>query len=474
VLDVPTINKWSNRDNMPLFITATCEFTRYDDPRRTSAGEYVMLNPSGGGVALLTTTRAVFAGPNFDLTYSFTRQAFESLESDKARLGDMTAQTKVENAASGVAGFNTRCFTLMGDPAMRLAFPQQRVLITSRPDTMQALDKVKVSGIVADKDGNRIESFNGLVYPTVFDKVSTIQGQNNDGEGLYFYEERRNILFKGKASVKNGRFSFEFVVPKDIDRSYGTGKISLYADNGNYDATGQNSDFLIGGLSDNPVDDNDGPDVDLYLNDNQFVFGGMTNQEPDLYAEVWDENGINMVGTGIGHDITAVLDDKGANTIVLNEYYEADIDSYQSGKIRYPFNELTEGRHTLKLQVWDVNNNPTDAYTEFVVANDAVFALDHILNYPNPFTTNTDFYFEHNKPGLSLDVRIEIFTVSGKLIKTIDGNYLTNGYRVGPINWNGRDHFGDPIGKGVYLYRLKVKTPVGEVAEEFERLVILN
>jgi hypothetical protein len=181
-----------------------------------------------------------------------------------------------------------------------------------------------------------------------------------------------------------------------------------------------------------------------------------------------------MVGTGIGHDITAVLDDKGANTIVLNEYYEADIDSYQSGKIRYPFNELTEGRHTLKLQVWDVNNNPTDAYTEFVVANDAVFALDHILNYPNPFTTNTDFYFEHNKPGLSLDVRIEIFTVSGKLIKTIDGNYLTNGYRVGPINWNGRDHFGDPIGKGVYLYRLKVKTPVGEVAEEFERLVILN
>ena len=126
------------------------------------------------------------------------------------------------------------------------------------------------------------------------------------------------------------------------------------------------------------------------------------------------------------------------------------------------------------MQIWDVNNNPTDAYTEFVVANEAAFALDHILNYPNPFTTNTDFYFEHNKPGLSLNVRIEIFTVSGKLIKTIDGNYLTNGYRVGPINWNGRDHFGDPIGKGVYLYRLKVKTPVGEVAEEFERLVILN
>ncbi|GAB5538934.1 MAG: type IX secretion system sortase PorU [Salibacteraceae bacterium] len=474
VLEVPVINKWSNKDNLPLFITATCEFTRYDDPRRTSAGEYVMLNPSGGGVALLTTTRAVYAGPNFDLTYSFTRQAFESLSNNKPRLGDMTAQTKVENASTSTAGFNTRCFTLLGDPAMKLAFPREQVIITSLPDTMSALDKVEVSGIVADQNGNRIEGFNGLVYPTVFDKVSTIQGQNNDGEGVYFYEERRNIIFRGKASVKNGRFTFEFVVPKDIDRSFGDGKISLYAENGSYDASGSQSEFMIGGLSKNPVTDTEGPDVDLFMNNAKFVFGGMTNQDPDLYAEVQDENGVNMVGTGIGHDITAVLDDNGANTIVLNDYYEADVDSYQSGKIRYPFNELEQGRHTLKLQVWDVNNNPTDAYTEFVVANDAKFALDHILNYPNPFTTNTDFYFEHNKPGLSLDVRIEIFTVSGKLVKTLEGDFLNNGFRVGPINWNGRDKYGDRIGKGVYLYRIRVKTPSGEVAEEFEKLVLLN
>jgi hypothetical protein len=474
VLEVPTINKWENLNNLPLFVTATCEFTRYDDPRRTSAGEYVMFNPSGGGVALLTTTRAVYSGPNFDLTHSFTRQAFEALQGEEPRLGDMCAQTKVENASTGAAGNNTRCFTLLGDPAMRLAFPQERVIVTEYPDTIKGLEKVVIKGYVADRDSTIIKDFNGLVYPTLYDKISRIQGQNNDGEGVFFYNERRNILFRGKSSVKNGEFEFEFVVPKDINRAFGEGKLSFYAHNGEYDANGADFGCTIGGLSDNPILDDDGPQVDLYMNDDKFVFGGMTNENPDLYAKIWDENGVNMVGTGIGHDITAVLDEKGANTIVLNDYYESEVDSYQSGKIRYPFDALEEGIHTLKLQVWDVNNNPGEAYTEFVVANDEQFALDHILNYPNPFTTNTDFYFEHNKPGFSLDVRIEVFTVSGKLVKTIDGEYLNDGFRVGPINWNGRDDFGDNLARGVYLYKLKVKTPLGEHAEQYEKLVILK
>jgi len=189
---------------------------------------------------------------------------------------------------------------------------------------------------------------------------------------------------------------------------------------------------------------------------------------------VFDENGINMVGSGIGHDITAVLDNNTSNTLVLNEYYEADLDSYTSGKVLYPFRDLDEGKHSLKLQVWDVNNNPSDSYTEFVVANDEELALEHVLNYPNPFTTNTDFYFEHNKPGQALSVRIEVFTVAGKLVKTFDGEYVSDGFRIGPINWNGRDEFGDILAKGVYLYRVSVKTVLGESVEKYERLVLLK
>jgi len=483
ILEVGTINKWSNNPKLPVFITATCEFTRFDDPRRTSAGEYVMLNPDGGGVALLTTTRAVYGSPNLTLTTRFTEAAFSSITSGQQRLGDLTRLTKIRSLSIGDTGVvgenatvanNTRCFTLLGDPALKLAYPEYDVLISSMPDTIRALDKVKITGRVADKSGNTLEDFNGIVIPVVFDKESKLRTQNNDGRGTYDYDERRSIVFRGKVRAMNGLFEVEFIVPKDIEKEYGIGKVSTYAYDDSRDASGSYFDFIIGGLSENPTVDNEGPEVELYMNNTKFVFGGLTDQDPDLYAILQDFSGINMVGTGIGHDLIAVLDGNSSNTLVMNDYYEADINSYQNGKVIYPFNDLKEGLHTLKFQAWDVHNNPSEAYTEFVVANSEAFALDHILNYPNPFTTNTNFYFEHNKPGQSLDVNIDVFTVSGKLVKSIRGAYFSDGYRVGPIQWDGLDEYGDNIGKGVYLYKLNVKTPQGQTAEEFERLVILN
>ncbi len=483
VLEVGTINKWSNSPRLPVFVTATCEFTRYDDPRRTSAGEYVMLNPDGGGVALLTTTRAVYGSPNLTLTTRFTEAAFSSIASGQQRLGDLTRLTKVRSLAVGDTGTagagslianNTRCFTLLGDPALKLAYPEYDVIITQMPDTIMALDKVKITGRVADQNGNTLGDFNGIVIPVVFDKESNLRTQNNDGKGAYDYTERRSIVFRGKVRAVNGLFEVEFIVPKDIEKEYGIGKVSAYAYDEARDASGSYFEFIIGGLSSNPVVDEDGPEIDLYMNNTKFVFGGLTDQDPDLFAILQDFSGINMVGTGIGHDLIAVLDGNSSNTLVMNDYYEADINSYQSGKVLYPFNDLKEGLHTLKFQAWDVHNNPSEAYTEFVVANSEEFALDHILNYPNPFTTKTNFYFEHNKPGQSLDVNIEVFTVSGKLVKSLRGAYFSDGYRVGPIQWDGLDEYGDNIGKGVYLYKLNVKTPQGQTAEEFERLVILN
>jgi len=475
VLEVVNVNGWQNMDNMTLLITATCEFSRFDDPRRTSAGEFALLNPNGGAVALLTTTRAVYSSPNFVLTQAFTDLAYDTVGNVRPRLGDLARITKVRTVSEAAsAAANSRCFSLLGDPGLMLAYPQKQVMVENIPDTVKALEKVTVSGYIADEFGNKMSGFNGVVYPLLFDKEATLKTLNNDGIGEHTYTLRKNALFRGKASVKDGDFSFDFVVPRDIDLSFGGGKLSFYAENGEVDANGAFLDFTVGGVSDNPITDNQGPDADLFMNDNKFVFGGLTDENPELYAEVSDSNGINMVGNGIGHDITAVLDDNTKNTIVLNDFYESDLDSYQSGKIRYPFNNLEDGRHTLKLQVWDVNNNPSTANTEFVVADNEQLALEHILNYPNPFTTNTQFYFEHNKPGQSLDVRIEVFTVSGKLVKTIDTEMASEGYRVGPIAWDGKDQYGDKIGRGVYIYRLSVKTPIGERANEFERLVILN
>lgn len=480
VLNVQEIDSWRNK-NMPLFFTATCEFSRFDDPNRTSAGELVLLNPDGGGVGLFTTVRLVYSFPNYVLNKCFYENVFEEINGEMPRMGDVFRLTK--NAAGG--DLNHRNFTFLGDPALRLAYPKERVTTTyvnNNPvititDTLKALSKVTIQGFVSNKNGQKITDFNGIIYPTVYDKKLNLETLENDGQTKspkVNFKVWRNIIYRGKASVKNGDFTFSFVVPKDIAYNYDIGRISYYAENQEYDAHGYFDKFIVGGFDENAPVDNAGPIIKLYMNDEKFVFGGTTNENPRLLAYIEDENGINTTGSGIGHDITVVKNNETAKTIILNDYYEADLDSYQSGKVKYPFFNLEEGRYSLKFKAWDVYNNPGDAYTEFVVAKSAKLALNHVFNYPNPFTTHTQFMFEHNQPGIRLDIQIQIFTISGKLVKTIETFSNKDGFRIDGINWDGKDEYGDKIGRGVYIYRVKVKSQEGAVAEKFEKLVILN
>ena len=193
-----------------------------------------------------------------------------------------------------------------------------------------------------------------------------------------------------------------------------------------------------------------------------------------MYAILFDSSGVNTVGNGIGHDIVAILDENSSNPAILNDYYTADLNTYKSGKVVFPYSSLTEGTHTLKMKVWDVYDNSSQTYTEFVVSSAAQLALKHVLNYPNPFTTHTSFFFEDNECCQTLNVEIEIFTVTGKLVKTIETNIYTEGYRSPPIDWDGRDDFGDKIGRGVYIYKLSVRSQGGGMTEKLEKLVILN
>ncbi|HEX8516145.1 MAG TPA: type IX secretion system sortase PorU [Bacteroidia bacterium] len=483
IVEVSDINKWNNINNLPLFFTATCEFSRWDDPDRTSAGEFVFLNPNGGGIALLTTVRLVFASPNFVLNQNFYNKAFTPVNGQMPRLGDLYHFIKNQIGGNSV---NSRNFTLLGDPALRLAYPKHNIstdtinsvaVTTSSTDTIKALSLVSVSGYVRNKSGAVLTNYNGVLYPTVFDKSQSITTLSNDGPGNsppFPFKLQKNVLYKGKVSVTNGYYKFSFVVPKDIAYQYGIGRISYYAENGSEDANGFYEKIIIGGSNDSAAADNAGPEIKLYMNDTKFVEGGLTDENPDIYAILKDENGINTVGNGIGHDVTAVLDANTENSIVLNDYYQADLNSYKSGNVRYPFTELAEGKHTLDLKVWDVYNNSSKAYTEFIVARSAELALSHVLNYPNPFTTRTAFYFEQNQCCQTLQVELQIFTVSGKLVKNFSQYIYAEGYRSNPIEWDGRDDFGDKIGKGVYVYRLKVKTSEGQTAEKFEKLVILN
>jgi len=481
VLDIPTIQAWTNINKLPVFMTATCELARFDDPSFKSAGEVLVMNPTGGAIAMLTTTRIVFSAANHSLAKAFYLKCFEDEVDPDIRLGDISRFTKNHEGVPNSS--NKRNFTLLGDPALKMSYPKFDVFtthmndveITEVPDTVKSLQEVSVKGYVGTTDGTLITEFNGFVYPTVYDKRSEVVTLNNDVDGIdYEFEMFKNVIYKGKASVSNGEFEFNFIIPKDINYNFGEGRISYYAVAGNADAHGHSEKFIIGGSLDGVELNTVGPDINLFLNDTTFVYGGITNESPLILAKVFDENGINTVGNGIGHDITATIDEQTDDQIVLNDFYEADLNTYQSGDVRYQLTGLSEGTHNLKVKVWDVHNNSSEAYTEFVVASSGGLALDHVLNYPNPFTTRTEFFFEHNQACEVLDVRIQVFTISGKVVKTIDRVVYSEGFRSSPIEWDGKDDFGDKIGKGVYVYRVHVQTPEGQKAEQFEKLVMLN
>lgn len=481
LLKLSDVNAWDNLENMPLFTTITCEFTRFDDPKRVSAGEQLALNPNGGAIALISTTRVVDAGTSIALNEEVFRTIFKRPDNQPKTLGTIIKDTKNELLSDGTK-FK---FSLIGDPAIRLAIPYYRMQVNSingKPlaqaaiDTLQALSKVKVTGQVNDFGNQIIPSFNGVADVSVYDKAVRKKTLVNDGVGSPLpFDQRNNLLYRGKVEVVNGEFSFEFIVPKDISYQFGYGKISLYAHNTATDAAGYMDTVVVGGFNSDAPADNEGPLVELYINDENFVRGGITDKDPVMLAKVADSSGINTVGTGIGHDLVAVLDGKTDQSFVVNEYYEAALNSYQEGSIRYPFYDLEEGSHTLELQVFDVHNNVTKSATEFIVADSEELALRRVLNYPNPFTTYTEFQFEHNRAGQPLDVQVQIFTVSGQLVKTINQNVLSEGNRVTGVAWNGLDDYGDKIGKGVYVYRVKVRSQLdNSQADEYEKLVILR
>ncbi len=480
VVTVPQIQSWSNINRLNLFVSATCEFTKYDDPSRVSAGEWVSLNPRGGAIALMTTTRSVFFGVNTITGQKFFETVFtRDANMQPLTFGDIVRKTK--NAAG--ASDNKRSFTLIGDPALRIALPRLNIVTDSingkdpalMTDTMRALGKVTIKGHVEDQFGNNLSSFDGVLGASIFDKFKTFYTLEQDpSSDVIPFELQRNIIYKGQATVSDGAFAFSFIVPKDINYSFGPGKISYYANNSITDAGGQDQRFIVGGIDSIGINDQKGPDITLYLNDEQFVSGGITDETPILIADLFDENGINTVGNGIGHDIVAVIDDESSNPLVLNEFYTANLDTYQSGSVRYTLPTLEKGKHTLTLKAWDVANNSSEARIDFVVQEKKQLTLDHVLNYPNPFTTSTQFFFEHNQVCSQLEVMLEIFTVSGKLVRTIDRSVAMEGFRSAGIAWDGRDDFGDQLAKGVYVYRLKVRNDIGEMAEKIEKLVLLK
>jgi hypothetical protein len=471
---------FNNQYRYPLFITLTCDFSRFDNPSRATAGEYTYWNPKGGAISMITTIRTIgqynaelFNDKLSEKLFSYGSNQYYSI-AESLRLAKIASNNNS----------STRVIFYLGDPALMLAIPKPKVVLTkvndisiTQPiDDLKALSYVKLSGEVQDENGVLLSGYTGELAINVFDKNYNKTTFDNDGfSPTMSFVNLGETIFRGNASINNGQFEIGFVVPKDIKIPLGNGRISFYAKRNQIllDKTGYNLDIKVGGINTSAVADVTPPRVRLYMNDDSFVNGGITSESPFFLAFLEDEHGINTA-SGIGHDIVAILDGDETKPYILNDYYETELNDYTKGKIRFPFRNLSKGLHTITFKAWDVYNNFISAEIQFVVADSENVTLSNVLNYPNPFVSYTQFWFNHNKPYEPLEVQVQVMTITGKIVKTINQTVTTEGFLSRDITWDGKDDFGDRIGKGVYIYKLTVRSTISNnKAEKIEKLVIL-
>jgi hypothetical protein len=376
---------------------------------------------------------------------------------------------------------NYRKFALLADPALVPNFPAQNIKIDSiidgtlqiPTDSIKALGKYHIQGSIRDNNKDIITSFNGTVYISIYDKARDISITSYDGTRRTF-QMQDNLIYKGKVSVTNGLFALTFIAPKDINYYYGKGKISSYAENGVYDAAGADTSTIIGGFSNNPITSDVAPVVLPYINDSMFINGGITGANTSLFVILKSETGINVSGYGLGHNLTATLDGDNETAYNLNDYYETAPNTYQRGYVKFPLIGLADGKHSMTIKAWDVNNNSGTGTVDFVVVNGEIVDIRNLGNYPNPFSNATRFVFEHNHPDELMNVKINIYNAAGSLARSLSQTFTPSGSRTAEITWDGTDNSGAQLPSGIYVYKLNIETDKGYNTTAYQKLVIVR
>ena len=470
-----------NYPYLPLWITATCDFTRFD-ALSTSAGESVFLNEKSGGIALFTTTRTVFSGNNANINRALINNLFEKDENGK----HLTLGTIIRNAKQALSGDDNKLkFLLIGDPALRLAYPDYEIAVTkingtpideAGTPTIRALERVTVSGEVRTPSGVKDPQFSGSLDITVFDSQQTITTLDNFGTGTHFtYTDYPNTLYIGNDSVQQGEFSFTFTVPKDISYSNDFGKMNLYAFNAtdSIEAHGSFQDFRVGGTSDTGSDDEAGPEIRyLYLNDTTFVDGGKVNATPLFVASLWDASGINITGSSIGHDMMLIIDNQVVKSYNLNDYYQLSGEE-GTGLVIFSIPELEPGVHTAEFKVWDVLNNSTTQTFSFEVVDDLEPQLIKLYAAPTPAREQVTFYLHHNLPESQLNVRIEVFDMAGRLRWNHEETGSSEAFKAYQLTWNLEGNNGTRLRPGIYIYRASLSSGKSKTVTDANKMIIL-
>ncbi|GAA4449869.1 type IX secretion system sortase PorU [Rurimicrobium arvi] len=476
-------NAWTNSCKMPIMITATCDFSRFDNPALQSSGEKIMLKSDGGAIALVTTTQVVYATYNRVFNQSYLSTQFQKEGNIWHTFGDAFRISKNYVIASGDT-FNSRKFALLGDPALLPDFPRYNMQTDSaqeviegtavRADTINSLGHYRIFGSVRDDNNIVMSDFNGKAYVTIFDKRQIVSVKTDNSSEYRRFITQNNIIYKGTATVTNGVFNFDFIAPKDVNYDFGKGKISYYAENGSTDAAGNDTNMAVGGFSEHYVLDEDSPVIRPFMNDSLFKNGGLTGTNSILYAIITDESGINVSGNYVGHDLSAILDNNEETPYVLNDYYETAPNTYKRGYVSFPISGLSDGMHSLKITAWDVFNNSGSGIVVFEVANGSIVKIRNIYSYPNPFRETTKFVFEHNHPNEELTATINIYDMAGSLVRTLSQTFTPTGSNSADIVWDGTGNGGEKLNSGVYMCRIKIATSKNIEDMGYQKVVLIR
>lgn len=464
---------------LPLWVTATCDFTRFDAPS-TSAGEDVFLHKTSGGIGLYTTTRAVYPEPNFRINKQLIASLFEKNNGRRLTLGEVMKETKCKLGED----LNKLNFIFIGDPALKLAYPEYQMKVTTvnghpvtdAPITFKALQKITIEGEVLNPDGTLAADFSGLLNPTVMDSRSSVTTLDNNRTGQTFtYSDYLNTLFVGNDYVRDGKFSFTFTVPKDISYSNTSGKLNLYAadETSGNEAQGAFLDFVVGGTADNAEKDTEGPEVrQCYLNDSTFTDGGQVNPTPYFVARLWDQSGVNITGSSVGHDMMLIIDNQPSLSYNLNAYYET-VPGEEEGIVKFSIPPLEAGWHTAEFKVWDVQNNSTTYTFTFEVVPALKPFLAELAATPNPARGEVEFRLFHNRPESTLQVNIMVYDMTGRLRWTYQARGASELFKAYIVTWNLTDNGGSRLRPGVYLYRAAIRSDHSKEATKTNKLIIL-
>ena len=478
------INALSNYDKMPFVYTATCEFTKYDNPLLVSAGEQLFLNPQGGCVALFTTCRPTYGDKNNLQTRALVPALLQRDGNGMPlRYGDIVrlAKSNALNFSNTAPNVNKNIrFLFLGDPLLRFPLPQKDIAVTkvngmamgaSDNIELHAMSMVTMEGEVRHVNGGLDSEFNGTLWVRFYDqKTKLLVRFADDSTKNVFYH--KDVLYQGQVTVAAGKFSISFQVPKEIKPGVGAPRFSFYAYDSirGIDAMGNYDGLLLGGTDPAMVPDNEGPKITFYWNTPDFENGQLVEHQGVLYADLYDAQGIYHYGYSLGRDIVMNSNLAACNHLVLNDRYEPAMNDFRRGRIALPLNDLEPGTYEFTLKVWDTQDNASEASLWFVV-DDNLF-LSQVRNYPNPFNEETRITMTHVGEDGNFDVNIEIFDIMGRSVQQLSKKVYASDGVIEPIRWDGCDYYGTPLRSGIYLYRLTLTDETGYFRTVSQRMII--